>query len=841
MKMRERAFSGTTNPQISEREWKNRKVARKAAADGIVLMKNEGILPLKEGIKLAVFGAGAGCTRKGGTGSGDVCERESISIYHGLLNAGFTVTSEMWIKDYEQRYMQARNAWKDKILTEAGGAEGPAFFQIYANNAFQMPDGREIKKGDFGEAEVCIYVISRIAGEGADRFEKPGDYYLTEKEKEDLQIVTEYSENVIVIINTGGQIDLKDILCHKEVKGLLNVVQPGMEGGNALADILTGKVVPSGKLADTWAKDYADFPNAATFSHNNGNVQTEKYEESIYVGYRYFDSFQIEPEYPFGYGLSYTEFSWQMKQVQATENQVALNIEVKNIGSQYEGKEVVQVYVSCPQLGMPKEFKRLCGFAKTNCLKPQETQCMSIAFDAKNIASFSEEKSAWVLEKGYYGIWIGNSSVNVQLAAALQVEEEVILEKTEHICPLQEELTELLRPEDLAEIREAAWLKELKKHELPVILFAPTEMKKKRIAENELDQLAWELVNQLEDEQLIAMVIGEVSKGHDNALGAAGIMVPGAAGETSSVLEEKYQIPGVSMADGPAGLRLIPKYQADPQKHEVYSQGFLGALEGGFFAPKEEYEGSATYYQYCTAIPVGALLAQTWDVKLLEEVGHAVAEEMQEFGVAWWLAPGMNIHRNPLCGRNFEYYSEDLLHSAMMAAAMTNGVQSVPGTGTTMKHFCCNNQEDNRLGSNSVLSERTLREIYLRNFEIAVKMSQPMAIMSSYNLVNGIHTANHRDLCTKVLREEWDFQGIVMTDWTTTSEEGGSIPWRCAAAGNDLIMPGSVEDSVNIRQALKNGELDREDLKVCVKRMLKIIYQTLGFEGCKCYGDQFRK
>ena len=400
-------------------------------------------------------------------------------------------------------------------------------------------------------------------------------------------------------------------------------------------------------------------------------------------------------------------------------------------------------------------------------------------------------------------------------------------------------MTELLRPDDLAEKMEQAWHKDADTEAVEQIIFAPEQIITYRIPENELDKKAEEVAEKLNDEQLIAMVIGEVSKGHDNALGAAGIMVPGAAGETSSILEKEYQIPGVSMADGPAGLRLIPEYQADLEKNQLYSLGFLGALEGGFFAEKENHEGAVTYYQYCTAIPVGALLAQTWDVELLEEVGQAVAMEMQEFGVAWWLAPGMNIHRNPLCGRNFEYYSEDPLHSARMAAAMTNGVQSVPGVGTTIKHFCCNNQEDNRLGSNSVLSERTLREIYLRNFEIAVKESQPMAIMTSYNLINGVHAANCKDICTTAAREEWDFQGIIMTDWTTTSEQGGSISWKCAAAGNDLIMPGAHTDSVSIRKALENGDLDRADLRKCVKRLVKIIYQTLGFQDCISYKEQF--
>lgn len=840
MKRRVRTFSGTKNPSVSEREIKNRTVARKAAAEGIVLMKNEGVLPLKKGSKIALFGSGAGQTIKGGTGSGDVNEREVVSIYQGLLNAGVEITSRDWVEDFQKIYKKSREDWREEIFREAQGKASMDFFQIYASHAYEMPSGRPILENDMNGADIAVYVVSRVAGEGADRFEKEGDYYLTEHEKEDLKMISAQCKDVIVILNVGGQIDPGEILAIPNVKAILNIVQPGMEGGNALADILTGKVTPSGKLTDTWAKKYSDYPNSETFSHNNGNIQTEKYEEGIYVGYRYFDSFQVDVEYPFGFGLSYTGFDILPGEVRADETSVSVEVTVKNTGKTYSGKEVVQIYASCPQEGMPKEYRRLCGFAKTDLLKPQGSETMTITFPAKALASFDEETAAWVLEKGLYGIWIGNSSQNVVLSGALSVKENVILEKVQHICPLKEELKEIVRPEETIRQLEAAWHKELDHKGIVPVVFAPVAEQKERIPAGEPEQMASELVEKLSDEELIAMVIGEISKGQDNALGSAGIMVPGAAGETSGILEDKWDVPGVSMADGPAGLRLIKKYDVNPKIGEIYDVGLLAALEGGFFANDEAHEDADTYYQYCTAIPVGTLLAQTWNMELLEETGKAVAKEMQEFGVAWWLAPGMNIHRNPLCGRNFEYYSEDPLVSGMAAAAITRGVQSVEGVGTTIKHFACNNQEDNRLGSNSVLSERTLREIYLRGFEIAVKTSQPMAIMTSYNEINGVHAANCKDTCTTAAREEWDFQGIIMTDWTTTMPHGGSIPWKCAQAGNDLIMPGWDGDSESIRKALEDGSLDREELKACVKRMLKVIYQTLGYEDCVSYGAQFK-
>ena len=378
--------------------------------------------------------------------------------------------------------------------------------------------------------------------------------------------------------------------------------------------------------------------------------------------------------------------------------------------------------------------------------------------------------------------------------------------------------------------QEQEWKKLAEEKGLVPIPFAPGAEKPPVSEEKKEAVWAKELTAKLTKEQMIHMVTGEVSRGQGQTLGIAGILVPGAAGETSGCLEEEYGVPGVPMADGPAGIRLMKSYEVVRETGVIRNQGIYGAVEGGIFADCTKHDDADTYYQYATAIPVGMLLAQSWDPALLEEVGRAVAVEMEEFGIGWWLAPGMNIHRNPLCGRNFEYFSEDPLLSGYLAAGITRGVQSRAGTGTTIKHFACNNQEDNRKGSNSVVSERALREIYLRGFEIAVKTSQPMAIMTSYNLINGVHSANSRDLCTVVAREEWGFRGIIMTDWTTTGR-GGSSAWGCVAAGNDLIMPGSDGDHEEIRAALADGQLDAEDLRRCVERMLTVIFQTNAFEN----------
>ena len=316
---------------------------------------------------------------------------------------------------------------------------------------------------------------------------------------------------------------------------------------------------------------------------------------------------------------------------------------------------------------------------------------------------------------------------------------------------------------------------------------------------------------------------GNITQG-TSTLGSAGVRVPGSAGETTGALTEKYGIPSLIMADGPAGLRLQQSYEVDRQTDTVYSVGVLGSLENGFLLEKEKrHENADTYYQYCTAFPVGTALAQTWDLELMHELGKAIAVEMEEFHVDLWLAPGMNIHRNPLCGRNFEYYSEDPLLSGMMAASVTAGVQSNAKCGVTIKHFACNNQEDNRMGVNVCVSERALREIYFRGFEIAVKKSAPAAMMSSYNCINGVHAANSRDLCLTVARGEWGFKGVIMSDWNTTVPEDGSVPWQCIAAGNDIIMPGNPKDAENIRKAYAQGKLSETAIRSCAGRILAMI------------------
>lgn len=815
----ESSHSGTTNAALTERELKNRDLARRAAAESIVLLKNEGMLPLAQGMQLGLFGAGARYTIKGGTGSGDVNERSSVTIEQGLLQEGFIVVSSDWLTDYDERYRKARLDWRDRILGDGSEEAKAHFFESYTTNPFFMPDGRALCEEDLTDADAAIYVISRIAGEGADRTLEPGDYYLTAQELSDLLFLNAHGIPTVLVINTGGPVQIADVTELPFVRAILYIAQPGQEGGNALADVLSGGVNPSGKLTSTWARVFEDYPNAKTFSHLSGNTSKEHYNEDIYVGYRYFDTFGVKPLYGFGFGLSYTTFRISDVRVEG----LCITVSVANTGER-SGKETVQVYISCPQGRLKKEKRRLASFAKTQLLAPGETADLVLEVPSKQLASFDEKASAWIIEAGSYGIWVGNSLENASLSAMWDVTHEVVLERTAHICPLQEDLTLIappeLKPADGSGLMHVTLTDDLLHVSAPSV---PVPGRK-----------AVELAQRLPAKDLIPLLMGEISRGQ-GALGAAGIRVPGSAGETSSAYLERLGLAAAVMADGPAGLRLTQSYEADPKTGAVYDPGFLASIERGLFAQPQKHSGAEVFYQFCTAFPVGTLLAQSFDQALLEEVGAAAAQEMEEFHVSWWLAPGMNIHRNPLCGRNFEYYSEDPYLSGKLAAAITNGVQSLPGVGTTIKHLACNNQENNRIGSDSIVSERALREIYLRGFEIAVKESQPMCIMTSYNLVNGVHAANSLDLCTTAARLEWGFRGVIMSDWTTTLPEAGSIPRLCVKAGNDLIMPGMESDLKDITEAYDQGDLSDDDIRACAARLIDVILQTNAYENAKPY------
>ena len=828
--LKERAFSGTTDPKVQPWETEHRKVARRAAAEGIVLLKNEdNLLPLKAGSNVALYGAGAGRTIKGGTGSGDVNERENVSVFQGIKNAGFQVTTEDWIASYDKIYENARQEWKRSILSKTGeGVDTMDFFSVYSTTPFKMPAGDQIQKpAEDADTETAIYVLSRIAGEGSDRTADKGDYYLNDDEYQILADICAYYKNVIVLINAGAQVDLSFMDEFENIKALLVIVQPGMEGGNAVADIISGKVNPSGKLADTWAYEYEDYPNSEKFSHNNGNVETELYEEGIYVGYRYFDTFEVPVRYGFGYGLSYTDFEISnYRLVKISAEKISISASVKNTGK-VSGKEVVQVYASLPGGTLEKEAHRLAAYAKTAELKPGETEEVTMEVTVDALTSYDEESAAWILEKGFYGIWIGNSLASAKLCGGMKLDATVTKRQVKNLFPLKQDLEEIVQEPSRTEKRTETAEKLAGEQAMTVLELHAADITTETVEYKKNADLyereAMDFVNTLTEEELIDLAAGDPGKAQGGNLGAAGISVPGSAGETHRCAVDKG-LASIVLADGPAGLRLMKYYHVN--EGSIVSMPFEFSLEGGLFYDDSRELPGERYYQYCTAIPVGTLLAQTWNQGLIREVGAMIGTEMEHFGVTLWLAPGMNIHRNPLCGRNFEYYSEDPYVSGTIAAAMTEGVQSNYGCGTTIKHFACNNQEDNRMGSDSVVSERALREVYLKGFEIAIRQAQPISIMTSYNLINGVHAANNYDLCTESARNEWGFKGAIMTDWTTTEQGDNCTASGCMTAGNDLVMPGCFGDHDNMHKELAEGTLKIEDLKACIARLVSVIWKS---------------
>ena len=792
-KIKQIRFAGSQSDRETEIERIHRSLSAKAAVEGMVLLKNEGMLPLKERGKIALFGAGARHTVTGGTGSGAVNERYSVTIEEGLKNAGFTITTGKWLDTYDKMEAERKEAYytgiyqrAGKMCPEGGPAMDRALIQEYLRSPVYIPDpGPVPTEEDLEDSDktTAIYVLVRDAGEGKDRSQGPGDYQLTPSELESIRFLGETFQQLLVIINCGGVMDAGFVqTC--AVNALLYIHQPGMEAGTALARVLTGETVPSGKLTDTWPVYYEDYPNSETFSYRSGDTSKEYYQEGIYVGYRYFDKAGVRPRYAFGYGLSYTEFVWENPQVSLEGEHVRIFTDVKNVGKLYAGKEVIQIYVSLPGGKLAKEVKRLTAFAKTELLAPGETQRLLMEFEVSDCCSFDEERSAYILEQGYYGIMMGNASDTAKTIAYFHINNEIVVQRVAAVCPLQEPLEEIvLEAKDQTISRELTVLEvdpqavkrpdaeDVKTHDL-YSMYDVNETGEEK-----------EILDQMTPEQMAVLVCGTPTglfssqSGHKAKAGAdigmSSVSVPGAAGETTSdYVGAPWYLANMILADGPAGLRLM------------------------------------------------------------EAMGRLVAEEMEAFHVTLWLAPGMNIHRNPLCGRNFEYYSEDPFLSGKMAAAMTRGVQSIPGTGTTIKHFACNNQEDNRKHCDSIVSQRALREIYLKGFEIAVKESAPLAVMSSYNKINGIHAANNYDLLTNVLRREWGFKGLVMTDWNTTGA-GGSKADLCIRAGNDLIMPGSPADI----EEIKSGFLSSPDistaareLRHCAARVVKVILQSNRYE-----------
>ncbi len=800
----------------SKREIMNLQVAYEAACESIVLLKNKNVLPL-ESKKIAAFGPGVAHTIKGGTGSGEVNERHSVSILEGLLEAGFEVCTEKWLQRYDTYYEKLETDFKKKRLLRTNFLKKDSIMEMVWG-VFQPPT-MPITQDDLkqSDTDTCIYVISRQAGEGRDRRLKKGDFYLTDEEYDAIRLCAQYYKKFVLIINSGSAIDMSRIDEIDGIDAVLYMAQLGTKGGNAVADVLCGTVTPSGKLTDTWAKNYGDLPFAKEYSYLNGNVKNEFYREGIYVGYRYFDTYQVQPRYPFGFGLSYTDFQMETLSVQLMDTTVMVQVRVKNVGTVHAGKEVCQVYLSSPKGQLQKEYQALATFGKTKLLQPNEEEVLMLSFDIKDMASYKEADASYVLEAGNYLVRVGNSSRNTVVAAVICVKEDCIVSKHKNICPYEEIYGELQGQNSVEVIPENVLVLELDLNSIHTTTYSYTD------GEAAKNQRALEFVDSLSLKEQIEIIVGIGMFG-----GKTAFTLPGAVGNTTSAFWQKG-LANVTLCDGPAGLRIqkhttIEKNGKTKPVEPVISmyEAFPKFIQKMMLGNPNKRE---VLYQYTTAFPVTAALAQSWNVLLLEAVGEGIFNEMKEYGCTYWLAPAVNIHRNPLCGRNFEYYSEDPRLTGTLAAALTRGVQKEKGYYVTVKHFTCNNQEDNRNFVSSNLSERTLREIYLKPFEIVVKQAEAKGIMTSYNKVNGVYTPNSYDLCTNVLRREWGFEGVVMTDWFST---GGKKAKNALAmkAGNDLIMPGTRSAKREILRGAKTGKISVDDIRRCCYNVVEAIFNS---------------
>ncbi len=809
---------GAYTSEESEREREHKALARRVAAEGIVLLKNDGVLPLSNK-KIAIYGPGSRMTVKGGSGSGDVQERHSVTIEEGLLNAGFQFPTTLWMERFKNKYDADVAAWRVDVEEKIKGfspIQTMKMFDVIHENPMPYPACTPVLEDELTDAtDTAIYVLSRQAGEGRDRRVEKGDYLLSDVEAESLKVLSAHYTKLILVLNCGSVIDLS-ILDETRIDAVLFYGQGGMEGGNALADLLTGKATPCGKLTDTWAMRYEDYPSQDTFSYRNGNLEQEDYLEGIYVGYRYFSSFNVKTRYPFGYGLSYTTFDYEMIFAKANQSEVELSVRVKNTGL-YNGKEVVQLYLRKPNSKLGGESISLVAFAKTKLLASGEETELPLSFDLREFATFDENKSCFVLEEGEYGLFLGTSSESIAPYAVINIEEDVVVEEVEAIGLKQ------LNFKDL----ESASTEYTYDLMLPRLQMRASDIQMMRhdICEEKRSTKVAKILEELSDNDKISLVTGGgySIKCFNNVMGAAG--------RTCTKLLKKG-IPNIVLSDGPAGLNVNQSVVIMKDGTPRYPDGLPADWKWGWlksFEPfvKAKPNKGRPVYHYMTAWPSETVQAQSWDITLLEEVGKAVGCEMLEIGVSVWLAPGLNIHRNPLCGRNFEYYSEDPLISGKMAAAISRGVQSQGGVGVTIKHFCCNNQEDNRNRVSENVSQRALRELYLRAFRIAVTEGKPWCVMSSYNKVNDEYVCNSREFCTRVLRDEWGFNGVLMSDWNATDQCFHS---EAINAGNDLIMPGNGAVEKALKTALKDGKLNEWALDISAGRILEMIFAS---DTCK--------
>lgn len=726
-------------------------LSRYAASEGMVLLENDGTLPLKEGTTVSFFGVGTLEFVIGGGGSGWVFPKYIHNPFEGIS------AKAPKIKIYEP----ITKFYYDKMLADPDVNKITHYF-----DEFECPE--ELVKEASENSDTAIIIIHRFSKEGIDRSEKEGDFLLTDAENKLVKDVTKYFKKVVAVLNVGGMIDVSWIKENKNIGAALLAWQPGMEGGMAIGDILCGDINPSGKLTDTFAKRFTDYPSSETFNESEEYVS---YYEDIFVGYRYFETVPGAKEkvnYPFGYGLSYTKFDISKPVVEVDCDKIKVSVTVKNIGD-FAGKEVVQCYFSAPQGKLTKSAISLVSFKKTKLLEKGESQDIFMEFKVSDMASYDDlgkcKKSAYILEGGEYKFFVGNNCRDIiEADYKYTVKDDfVVVKQLSQLCAPNKLEKRMLADGSFEELPSFS----IKEYDIPEPVNnakAPETEKPIQFESVFFEKISMdEFIAQMTDDELIDMLGGVPNRGVANVCGMGGNV--------------RLGIPAFMTADGPAGLRISPPV------------------------------GIAT-----TAWPCATLLACTWDPDIIYEIGKAGAVECKENGIPIWLTPALNIHRNPLCGRNFEYFSEDPLISGIFAANKVKGIKSEK-INCAIKHFACNNKEVNRSYSDSRVSERALREIYLKGFEICVKEAAPAIVMTAYNIINAVRCCENYELIQKILRDEWGFKGMVTSDWSAVCDQT-----VCVKVGNDIRMPiGKTEE---LKADLENGTLKRGHLELCVKRIL---------------------
>ena len=740
--------------------------SRKAASEGMVLLKNENkTLPLKKGAKIAIFGKAQIDYVRGGGGSGVVYSAYERNIYEGFKvkeDEGKVQIFHKLSAFYEENL---ENGIIENLPSWYGGKAVPGY-------AKELEIPRELIKEARDFTDTAIITISRYSGEAWDRSAQKGDFYLNDMETKMVETVCANFDKVIAVLNVGGIIDTEWFKNNDKIDSSLLAWNAGMEGGLAVADIVCGDVNPSGKLVDTFAKSFEDYPSSG---HFNDSEMFVKYYEDIYVGYRYFETIKGAAErvnYPFGFGLSYTSFEIYDIEVISNGEQIIARACVKNTGN-VAGREVVQLYYSAPQGKLGKPARELAAFKKTGLLLPGEEETVELTFAIKDMASYDDTgkcvKSAYILEQGEYTFHIGNSVRNtVKADYTYTVSEEFVVTEqlTEKMYPLNlgKRLVSDGSYEDVPYRDRKKIQYECKEKLTPNLAKGKIFFKDVADGKATLD----EFVAQLSPQYMAELLGGRANRGVAKTSGIGG-----------DPNGDEYGVPCAMTCDGPAGVRILPN------------------------------RGVST-----TSFPCATLIACSWDIDLMYEIGKRGAMEAKENSLMIWLTPGMNIHRSPLCGRNFEYFSEDPLVAGKMAAAKVKGIQS-QNIAATPKHFAANNKETNRRNCDSVVSERALREIYLKGFEICVKESSPRCIMTAYNPINGERASENYDMITGILRDEWGFKGLVMTDWRTYGYHGNEM-----LAGNDVRMPRGYPDAV---LHIANESCNISMLQESTKRVLKLL------------------